>query len=250
MVARTVDRLAYRLTPNQQSALVSAIMSLGPITFSLPSRDSIKQAIHEGLGGNGWAYSDYGGDELNDCHDKLGGAADAILLLLVGGDQKETQTTKPTSSRTEASASETAEWNPGQLASFRSGERVMEKNYCCSASSPCSLQKKSPHSICDTCARAMGRVATIVVPSGYRGAEEFANDCGFQLIADSSPYGSLIGQLLDAWDALMGDQRGMIKKEAPEFSHWLLMLRSAADNPNPPVAETDADAPGDAGGGV
>lgn len=41
------------------------------------------QAIHEGLGGNGWAYSNYGGDELNLCRDKLEAAALAALSALL-----------------------------------------------------------------------------------------------------------------------------------------------------------------------
>lgn len=39
-------------------------------------------AIHEGLGGNGWAYSNYGGDELQDCRDDLERAARAAAIAL------------------------------------------------------------------------------------------------------------------------------------------------------------------------
>lgn len=44
-----------------------------------PCRERVAKAIHEALGGDGWAYSNYGGDEWNDKRDALLAAADAAL---------------------------------------------------------------------------------------------------------------------------------------------------------------------------
>jgi len=44
--------------------------------------EAVKKAIHDGLGGNGWAYSNYGHDELNNCSDMLEGAALAALAAM------------------------------------------------------------------------------------------------------------------------------------------------------------------------
>lgn len=44
-------------------------------------RERIARAIHEGLG-RGWAYSNYGGDEWNDCRAMLDAAADQVLSLI------------------------------------------------------------------------------------------------------------------------------------------------------------------------
>lgn len=43
-------------------------------------REKVAKAIHYGLGGDGWAYTNYGGDELKSKHDELTAAADAALL--------------------------------------------------------------------------------------------------------------------------------------------------------------------------
>jgi len=45
-------------------------------------REAGIMAIHEALGGNGWAYTNYGGDELRSQRDELGAAFDAVLALL------------------------------------------------------------------------------------------------------------------------------------------------------------------------
>lgn len=45
------------------------------------TREQIARAIHDGLGGDGWAYSNYGGDEWNDKRNALLDAADAVLAL-------------------------------------------------------------------------------------------------------------------------------------------------------------------------
>lgn len=45
------------------------------------SREAVARAIHNGLGGNGWAYMNYGGDEWNTNRDKLLNAAGAVLAL-------------------------------------------------------------------------------------------------------------------------------------------------------------------------
>ena len=52
-------------------------------------REALILAIHNALGGNGWAYSNYGNDELVDCRDKLEAAANAILDALSGPLQAE-----------------------------------------------------------------------------------------------------------------------------------------------------------------
>lgn len=62
---------------------------------------------------------------------------------------------------------------------------------------------------------------------------EVAAPVGLATKPQCGPYDNLIGQVLDAWDSLMNDQRSAIKGEAPEFVHWILMLRSAADSQNP-----------------
>jgi hypothetical protein len=49
-----------------------------PVT-ARPDREAIAKAIHEGLGGDGWAYSNYGRDEWNDKRDALLAAADAAI---------------------------------------------------------------------------------------------------------------------------------------------------------------------------
>ena len=43
-------------------------------------RERVARAIHDGLGGNGWAYTNYGGDEFSTKRDELISAADAALL--------------------------------------------------------------------------------------------------------------------------------------------------------------------------
>jgi hypothetical protein len=43
-------------------------------------REKVAKAIHYGLGGDGWAYTNYGGDELKSKHDELAAAADAAIL--------------------------------------------------------------------------------------------------------------------------------------------------------------------------
>ena len=44
--------------------------------------DRLALAIHEGLGGDGWAYINYGADELNDCHEELVNAVKAVIAGL------------------------------------------------------------------------------------------------------------------------------------------------------------------------
>lgn len=43
-------------------------------------RERIARAIHEGLG-QGWAYTNYGGDEWNSCRYMLDDAADQVLAI-------------------------------------------------------------------------------------------------------------------------------------------------------------------------
>ena len=50
------------------------------MTYDL--REAVARAIHEGLGGNGWAYSNYAMDEFRTQRDELNGAADAALAAL------------------------------------------------------------------------------------------------------------------------------------------------------------------------
>lgn len=42
----------------------------------------VLEAIHEGLGGNGWAYTDYGGDELRSMRDALRQAAREAIAVV------------------------------------------------------------------------------------------------------------------------------------------------------------------------
>ncbi len=42
------------------------------------TREELIKKIHEALGGNGWAYSNYGGDELKDCREQLEKVADLL----------------------------------------------------------------------------------------------------------------------------------------------------------------------------
>ena len=44
--------------------------------------EDLARAIHEGLGGDGWAYSDYGGDEFKTCHKELLNAAKAAIAAM------------------------------------------------------------------------------------------------------------------------------------------------------------------------
>lgn len=44
--------------------------------------EELARAIHDGLGGNGWAYMNYGGDEFNSCRENLDSAARAILPII------------------------------------------------------------------------------------------------------------------------------------------------------------------------
>ncbi|ANC53400.1 hypothetical protein A4249_06860 [Brevundimonas sp. GW460-12-10-14-LB2] len=43
--------------------------------------DAAVRALHEALGGNGWAYSNYGGDELNSERPELEAGVRAVLSL-------------------------------------------------------------------------------------------------------------------------------------------------------------------------
>lgn len=45
-------------------------------------RERIARAIHDGLGGDGWAYTNYGGDEWNSQRDRLLSAADAVVSAI------------------------------------------------------------------------------------------------------------------------------------------------------------------------
>jgi hypothetical protein len=49
---------------------------------TVPDREKVARAIHDGLGGDGWAYTNYGGDEWNDKRADLLNAADAVLALM------------------------------------------------------------------------------------------------------------------------------------------------------------------------
>lgn len=49
-----------------------------------PLVEKVARAIHEGLGGNGWAYTDYGGDELHNMRTELLSAARAALAAAEG----------------------------------------------------------------------------------------------------------------------------------------------------------------------
>lgn len=46
-------------------------------------RERVARAIHDGLGGNGWAYTDYAGEELVTNADELAKAADAAIALVL-----------------------------------------------------------------------------------------------------------------------------------------------------------------------
>lgn len=46
-------------------------------------RERVAEAIHDGLGGNGWAYANYGGDELVTEADKLAKAASAAIAIVL-----------------------------------------------------------------------------------------------------------------------------------------------------------------------
>lgn len=46
--------------------------------MSNTDRESLIGKIHEALGGNGWAYMNYGGNELQDCRDRLERVADLL----------------------------------------------------------------------------------------------------------------------------------------------------------------------------
>jgi hypothetical protein len=43
--------------------------------------ERVARAIHDGLGGDGWAYSNYGYDETKHCADKLAAAARAAIAI-------------------------------------------------------------------------------------------------------------------------------------------------------------------------
>lgn len=45
-------------------------------------KDLVARAIHEGLGGNGWAYTNYGGNEWETERDILDAAADAAMAIV------------------------------------------------------------------------------------------------------------------------------------------------------------------------
>jgi len=49
-----------------------------------PLVEKVARAIHEGLGGNGWAYTNYGGDELHSMRTELLSAARAALAAAEG----------------------------------------------------------------------------------------------------------------------------------------------------------------------
>ena len=44
--------------------------------------EAVARAIHDGLGGNGWAYTNYGGDELKTNKSELEEAARAALSAI------------------------------------------------------------------------------------------------------------------------------------------------------------------------
>ena len=46
-------------------------------------RERVAMAIHDGLGGNGWAYTNYAGEELVTNADELAKAADAAIALVL-----------------------------------------------------------------------------------------------------------------------------------------------------------------------
>jgi hypothetical protein len=52
-------------------------------------RENVARAIHDALGGNGWAYTNYGGDEWNDKREELLGAATAAMELLLPAQSKQ-----------------------------------------------------------------------------------------------------------------------------------------------------------------
>jgi len=43
--------------------------------------ERVALAIHDGLGGDGWAYSNYGYDETKHCAEKLAAAARAAIAI-------------------------------------------------------------------------------------------------------------------------------------------------------------------------
>jgi hypothetical protein len=49
---------------------------------SSPDREKVARAIHDGLGGNGWAYTNYSGDEWNDMRSSLLSAADEAIAAI------------------------------------------------------------------------------------------------------------------------------------------------------------------------
>ena len=45
--------------------------------------EQLAKDIHDGLGGNGWAYRNYGGDEWNSCRPELRDAAKSVIERLL-----------------------------------------------------------------------------------------------------------------------------------------------------------------------
>jgi len=52
-------------------------------------REQLIRALHDGLGGNGWAYTNYGGDEMHSMRHALEGGVDAVLSALSPSEQPE-----------------------------------------------------------------------------------------------------------------------------------------------------------------
>lgn len=47
------------------------------------TKENLRKAVHEALGGNGWAYANFGNDELNDFSGRLDDVVLAVIDQLV-----------------------------------------------------------------------------------------------------------------------------------------------------------------------
>lgn len=57
--------------------------------------ERVVRAIHEGLGGDGWAYANYGGKELVSMRDELDAAARAVIAILAPSAASDAEAASP-----------------------------------------------------------------------------------------------------------------------------------------------------------
>lgn len=74
---RGLDLRAFTL-----AELIALVSRIPAAPQTVPDREKVARVIHDGLGGDGWAYTNYGGDEWNDKRADLLNAADAVLALM------------------------------------------------------------------------------------------------------------------------------------------------------------------------